>query len=75
MSNPIYIEHSIHDGEDAYKIDLPWGKFAKDTRVLCKVSAGYDYAKKIAAGVIVIHLMEEIKETPKEIDDTSELGG
>ena len=66
MSNPIYIEYYCHENADCYKIDLPWGRYSKDTRVLCKVSSGYEYAQLLAVGIIMRHMQEEIKEDPKE---------
>ena len=60
--NPIYIEYYSHDNASCYKMDLPWSKYHKDTRVLCKVSEGLDMAKEIACGVLSAHFKEALQE-------------
>lgn len=42
--NPIYVAYYSHEECDCYKIDLPFTKYARDTRVLCKVSEGLELA-------------------------------
>lgn len=64
--NPIYIEYYIHEQCACYKINLPWTEFAKDIRVLCKVSEGIEKARLIAVGVVHEHLAEMIR---KPMDD------
>jgi hypothetical protein len=66
MSNPIYREYYSHENADCYKIDLPWSDYRKDTRVLCKVSEGYDYAVTLAVGIIMRHLGSVVEKEPKE---------
>lgn len=63
--NPIYIEYYSHENTECFKIDLPWGKYCKDTRVLCKISEGYEYAQMLAIGIVTKHLMEVIKDPPQ----------
>jgi len=60
MKNPIYIEYYFHEKCQCYKIDIPWTKYAKDTKVLCKVSEGYDYAKILAIGILNTSLNEAL---------------
>jgi hypothetical protein len=60
--NPIYTEYYEHEQCACYKIDLPWTKFAKDTRVLCKINEGIEKARLLAAGVIYEHLAEMVRE-------------
>ena len=66
--NPIYTAYYSHEGQDCYKIDLPWTRYRKDTMVLCPVSQGYDCAKNLAIGVIQKHLMEAMKEEVRDSD-------
>jgi hypothetical protein len=56
----IYVEYYSHEKEDCYKIDLPWGDYKIHTKVLCKKSKGYEFAKTLAVGVVVQHLMEKL---------------
>jgi hypothetical protein len=60
--NPIYIAYYSHENGDCYKIDLPWSKYKKDTRVLCLVSRGLEYAKLLAIGLINQHLIKVMNE-------------
>ena len=62
--NPIYIDYYSHEGCDCYKIDLPFTVFAKDTRVLCPVSKGIEFAKAVAVEVLAKHITEAL-EQPK----------
>lgn len=55
--SPIYTEYYPHDGCDCFKIDLPWSGYKKDTRVLCKVSDGYERARFMATGVMFKHFL------------------
>lgn len=64
--NPIYKEYYSHENCECYKIDIPWTKYGKDTKVLCKVSEGYNYAATLAIGVIVEELARAMKEEVKE---------
>ena len=59
--NPIYIEYYVHEHCDCYKIDLPWTKYAKHTRVLCKVSEGLSVARLMAVGVVNEHMAEVLR--------------
>ena len=61
MKSPIYIDFYTHENADCYKIDLPWTRYGKDTRVLCKVSDGYETAQLIAIGVITKNLIDSMK--------------
>jgi hypothetical protein len=63
--NPIYIDYYSHEGCDCYKIDLPWTDYKKDTRVLCPVDRGLEFASTLAIGVILQHLTEELTGTVK----------
>lgn len=65
----IYIAYYSHENTDCYKIDNPWGKYRKDTKVLCKVSEGYDYAKILAIGVINQCLTEALLTKPEKKED------
>lgn len=56
--SPIYVEYYSHENCDCFKVDLPYAKYNKHTIVLCKESQGYEYAKTIAIGGIIQHLME-----------------
>ena len=62
--NPIYIEFGIHQGEDCYKIDIPWTNYGKETIILCRVSGGYKLAKCLALDVITEKLTESMKKEP-----------
>ena len=62
--NPIYIEHYIHEGCDCYKLDMPWTKYAKDTQVLCRVDQGYEFAMKLAMGLLSIYFCNLIADKP-----------
>ena len=53
MKNPIYKEFYSHEKCLCYKIDLPYTDFDKDIRVLCKVSDGYEKARKLAKEVVL----------------------
>jgi hypothetical protein len=59
--NPIYIEYYCHENCDCYKIDLPWSKYARHTKVLCPVNQGLEFASTLAIGVIQEHLAEVLK--------------
>jgi hypothetical protein len=61
IMNPIFAEYYSHEECDCYKIKLPWSEYSEEKMVLCKVSEGIEYAKLIATGVIVRHLLEVTK--------------
>ena len=69
MKHPIYIEYYSHENEDCYKIDLPWSEYRSDTKVLCKVSEGYEYARLIAIGVISKYFVEITKDAPESLEE------
>lgn len=56
--NPIYIEYYPHENAQCYKINLPWTKYRKYIRVLCRVDEGIDLAMQRAREAIAEHLEE-----------------
>jgi len=61
QKNPIFIEFYSHTGTDCYKVLLPWSKYKTHVLVLCEVSKGIRYAKKLA----MKHLQEHLKQALK----------
>jgi len=66
MEHPIYKEYYSHEGEDCYKIDLPWSIYHKEISVLCKVSKGYALARLMSIGIISKHIADVTKSAPQE---------
>jgi hypothetical protein len=60
--NPLYIEYYPHTNREMYKIDLPWTKYARETRVLCPASKDIKHAKRLARRVIMKHLISALDE-------------